>query len=993
MVRLVQRLLVVLFILPRVVAAQGNVLVGTVRTPTLAPVPGALVSVASLGIQGLTNQVGAFRLPLPPEVAGRRDTVRARAIGFNPQAVPLTLTAGTNRLDLTLIEQAVALDEIVVTGTAGSQERRAQGADVTVVDAARLVPLLPIATVPDVLQGRVAGLNLTPSSGSSGEGQRILIRGASTVSLSNEPLVFVDGVRADSRNESNSNGGQVLSRLFDLLPDDIDRIEVLKGPAAATLYGADATTGVIQVFTKRGRGLGWFSQALTGDYENIAPNWTPPANFARCGSAEIAADSPNALCRGEALNTVVHDSPLLREAVLRDGSLAAVRWSAQGGASQFGYYLSAGLDKETGTLPQNQFDRRSARVAFNFAPRSNLSLDVGLGLMRTASHIPNNNDNILGFGTALLGSPLTLGGPNNGWFETDRGGEAIGAIEEPHTVVRFTPTLQVRFSPAPWFTHRLTVGADLSRSETRFFYPKNSSNWYGAFLDVGWVSEDREHFDTYTIDYLANVHTQLGRANIWTADFSAGVQVVDTRDDFIFAQGRNLVTNAARSVSAAAERTAGQSFSQVRSAGVLGQWQVGYRNRAFVQAGARIDRNSAFGKDASAFFLPRFGASYVISEERWWQRRFPFIETLRLRAAFGTTGRSPQATAALESYQVAPYIASPGQLGQGVIPGSPGNPDIRPERGAELEAGVDLGAFHDRLGLGLTFSWKRTTDLLLQAPIPPSTGFPVDPFVNIGEVRNRSVELSLRAQLINSRSAAWDAELNLATLSNELVSLGRAKAFAIDEFRFAEGRPLGALFSQRIQRVEVANGRAIISDTAEYVGNPLPRFSGSLSTSGSLGQRLRISALWEWKTGYRVMNRSALARDRVFQVSQRAVLADQLPPEERLRRFGPYVTANGAPGPSSPFDVPEPYMEPGDFLRWRELAVAVRWPARWAATIGARGASLTLGVRNLALWTRYGGDPEVVTYASFAGAGQFLNGDFLTMPQPRRWLVRVSLEY
>jgi TonB-dependent starch-binding outer membrane protein SusC len=275
--------------------------------------------------------------------AGARE-VRVQLIGYGTQTQAVTVAAGeTAAVEIALAQTAVALDEVVVTGTAGRQERRAQAAVVATVPAATIVETSPISTVSDILQARTPGVSMIQMSGTSGTAQHIRIRGAASLTLSNEPLIFIDGVRMDSRiQETFWVGGQLSSRLNDIRPEDIESIEVVKGPAAATLYGADASAGVIQII-------------------------------------------------------------------------------------RFYGFLGGGM----------------------------------------------------------LGSPLTVGMPQDGWFAANRQVDALTNIDSNDGTLRTTPTLTVAYNPTNWFTNRLNVGADLSRTESRQFFPLNQLGWYATALNVG----------------------------------------------------------------------------------------------------------------------------------------------------------------------------------------------------------------------------------------------------------------------------------------------------------------------------------------------------------------------------------------------------------------------------------------------------------------------------------------------------------------------------
>src|SRR5690625_1125989 len=271
-------------------------------------------------------------------------------IGYRSQEVSVTLAPGVHRRDIVIQEEAVVLDEIVVTGTAGRQQRKAQSALIESVDASRVAQSAPIASVSNLLQSRVPGVSVQQTSGTSGTAQTIRIRGAASISLSNEPIVIIDGVRADSRNRQLVNaGGQSGSRLNDLRPDEIESIEIVKGPAAATLYGADASAGVIQIITKKGRAGGGFSQNVSVEYNAIDANWDIPDNWGRCTDTDI--DNPSRiLCYGEPVGKLIHDNPLDRHKVFRTGGLRSLTWRGRGGGDNYDVFPARGRDDAVGTV-------------------------------------------------------------------------------------------------------------------------------------------------------------------------------------------------------------------------------------------------------------------------------------------------------------------------------------------------------------------------------------------------------------------------------------------------------------------------------------------------------------------------------------------------------------------------------------------------------------------------------------------------------------------
>lgn len=999
------RSLVVLFVmsvLPAIVAAQerGTIAGQVVDETRNEPLAGVQVMILRTALTTVTNAQGRYVLTNVP--AGTAE-VRASTLGYGAASQAATVSAGdTTAIDFMLAPSALELEEIVVTGTAGAVERRRQPAVIASINASEQIERGTSTSVTDLLTARVPGVQVTSSSGTSGTAQQIRIRGASSVTLSNEPLVFIDGVKVSSRTLTDINiGGQGVSQLFDLNPEDIESIEIVKGPAAAALYGADASAGVIQVLTKRGQiGTGRYTQNVSVEYNALDQTYTPPANFAACGEDDIAADSPATLCRGQAVGTIVSDNPLERTGAFQTGYLRSIGYSGRGGGENYGYYLSLGWDDEEATLPNNTLDRRSGRVNFTFAPRSDLRFDAGVGVGRTESTFPINDNNIYGFfGGGLLGRPIDVAQGEQeelegGFYIPQRDLDAIGSIESRIQTLRFTPTLQVNYTPVPWFTNRLTFGADVSRTEGTQFFPRNDQNWYGGDLNLGDLEEERINFDVYTVDYLATFNTLFGADRQFSADVSVGAQAVAEVLDNVVGTGTDFVTNSNRVIGAAAQISADQDYRKTTQFGLLSQANVGFRDRLFLQLGARVDQFSSFGENADPFFLPQVGVSYVISEESFWDPLAGVLPTLRLHGAYGTTGRAPSAGASLETYEAQPYAIVPGTVGNGVVPDRPGNYDLRPEKGTEFEAGFDAGFFDQRLGLDVTYFHKRTTDLILEVPIPPSSGFDTEPFQNIGEVLNRGWEVALRGTPVRTDNVQLDFNLAASTLHNELIDLGQVNAFGSMN-RFEEGQPLGAFFTHRIRSVEMAEDTfAVVSNDLEFVGNLLPDFAGNFSTTLTLFRNVSINGMLDWKSGFKIYNNTAQFRDRAFRNSEIGVRGEELlGTEEYVRRFGPFVSEDGAEVPYT--QVNEEYIQDGDFIRLRELSATFNLPQSIAARFGASAASLSVGARNLKLWSDYGGhDPEVLAQATRnTGVDTFEREDFLTVPQPRRWVAKLNFSF
>ena len=398
----------------------------------------------------------------------------------------------------------------------------------------------------------------------------------------------------------------------------------------------------------------------------------------------------------------------------------------------------------------------------------------------------------------------------------------------------------------------------------------------------------------------------------------------------------------------------------------------------------------------------------MVSDEPFWRGLSSILPTLRLRLP-----TAPPAAPRRRARRWRPTFrsrtpSSPAPArARGWSRWNPGNQGLRPEKGTEFEAGFDAGFLSDRLGLELTYFDKTTTDLLLRRPVAPSTGAGSNPFVNIGKVTNSGLEYSLRGTLLTLPNFRWEARVSGSTLKNELVSLGDIEPFGTAP-RFAEGHSLGYFSTRTIRELVTAAGDArcpvvnsvhvpcaIVSDTNEFLGNSLPTYEGNFGTTVTLFRNFQVSGQIDWKGGFRIYNNTAQFRERAFRTAAIAVLGDTVASQqELLDRYGPFVAESGGAVPYT--NVNGAYFQPGDFVRLRELAATFFLPADVARRVGAGSASLTVGARNLALWTKYGGpDPEVLSAATGAGAGtaSFAREDFLTVPQPRRVVVKLNLSF
>jgi TonB-linked SusC/RagA family outer membrane protein len=975
-------------------AAQGGEVAGTVvARATSRPLAGATVTIAGQQRRAVTDQQGRFRIT---GVAGSQVDVRANLLGFGDASQ--SVRVGDTGVRLALSEAAVALNAVVVTGTPGGTERRALGNAVSTIDAAHVVEQAPINNVQGLLNGRAPGVIIQPASGAVGSGARIRVRGASSFSLSNEPLIYVDGVRIDNEAATGpanqAFGSSSISRLNDINPDEIASIEVLKGPAAATLYGTEASNGVIQIITKKGAAgdAHWNLSVRQGVNYLRDPEHLFPTNYQVVGTDTVSLN-------------IVQLEDQRGHPIFRNGALQNYDLNVSGGTDRVRYYVSGGYENSDGAEKSNDTRRYTTRVNLNIAPSSSIDIGTSLGYIDGLTHLSAE----AGFGgrvyTTVLADPRNLSDPIRRGFNS---GTPEGYDELYHFsqgINRFIGSVQVNHRPTAWFTQRLSFGVDRTREDNTTFFPRIDSlaanPTYGSDA-LGLKELINRDIRYSTVDYSATLTHDMTPA--LRSSTSVGGQYYKTAADSVYAYGEVFAAQGLSSIAATTGlRRDDQDFVETRSLGFFGQEQVGWHERLFLTAGLRADDNSAFGRDFNRVYYPKFSASWVVSEEPFW--RVAPVNTLKLRAAYGESGKQPQTFAAVRTY--AP-VSGPGNT-PAVTPQYIGNDALGPELGKELELGFDAGFLHDRLGLELTYYHKNTKDAILQREIAPSIGFSGFQYFNAGEVRNSGLELQARARALERSDLGLEFTFNLATNHNEVVSLGDPNLSFVTAGTFLRhqvGFPIGSYFEKRVVSAQLdAKGNATnvmcdnggggsmlctgpdlkygTSDDAPpvFLGRSLPKVEGSLSSSLSFLGRFRLYGLVDFKTGFKKIDGNTRVRCTFFGGRCRE---NFYPLEFDPRRIAAIQSSR---------NLVDFLVDDASFAKLREVSVTYSVPDQWARRMGARSASLNIAGRNLHTWTRYGGlEPEAMFLGGSRG-GNFSEWEQTTLPQLSQWVATINVGF
>jgi TonB-linked SusC/RagA family outer membrane protein len=712
--------------------AQDNAIAGTVVSDrTQEPVAGARVIVAGSTLATTTDARGRFRLS---PLTGAQVTLEVRVIGFRRASVPAR--AGDLAVRIVLEELAVTLDEVVVTGTAGVVEKRTVGNAIGKVEASFITERAPIANVQNLLNSRVAGVVVLPGSGNLGTGSVTRIRGVASLSLPNEPLLYIDGVRVNNDPAAGPNirQGRQVSRINDLNPDDIESIEVIKGPAAATLYGTEASSGVIQIITKRGI-TGRPSVELTTQQGGTwIANVTSKVPMVYSRNASGTVESVNLL-----QNEIAQGRP-----IFQTGHNQSYGASVRGGTDQVRYFLSGDYDRGEGVVDYNKLRKFSTRANLNLTPSSRLEFAANVGFITSRTRFAQAAAGWGIWDQLVWGAPSRLSTRTRGFLRATP--EAAGEIESLAKLDRFIGGVQANWRPFGWLTHRLNAGADVNDETNSILFPRNpeGSNYFFGALSLGQKSVERRRVHYYSVDYSANADLSLTSSIRSTT--SGGLQYYTKRFETVSVLGQQFPAPPVTTVGGAAVTTGSEDIIENKTFGLFVQQQFGYKNRLFLTGALRGDDNSAFGRNYDFVIYPKVSASWVVSDEPFW--KFRQVSTLKVRGAYGRAGQQPDVFAAIRLYQP---TTGPGDVSV-LTPQAVGNPDLKPEQGQEIELGLDAGLWRDRVGLGFTYYRQRRTDAIVLKQVPPSTGFPGFQFVNLGEIKNRGIEVEVNAQVLTKRS-------------------------------------------------------------------------------------------------------------------------------------------------------------------------------------------------------------------------------------------------
>lgn len=998
----------VLLLLPGLAWAQQGTVTGTVtEAETDAPLPGATIQVVDQeGTGAATDSEGQYRITGVP--AGDQ-TIRVTFVGY--QSVERTVNVpagGTVRANFELRTEEQALDEVVVTGIASETSRARAEVSVGRVDAGELQVSNSYSGISELLGAKVSGVDIRRSSGNVGGGFRFNIRSGGGIGGGGQPAIYIDGVRVDNEEVDGFGvGGQGISALSQLNPQDIQDIEFLKGPAAAALYGTSGSNGVVLITTRSGQA----GTPVSVRYKGVLGlnQQQQDYTYGESGTPELAND------------------------LRRDGNIQEHNLSVSGGTELVSYYANLTTRSEDGTLRNNSLDRNSFRANFEAFPTDDLTLTAKTGYTTSSIARPQNDNNIYGY----VGNS-TIARVRYAFADS----QAVESAENVLENNSFTGSVQASWTPIDGLQLNATAGyqSNEGRNDDTFpadvSYPTINNGARGIF---------QRRNEQFTYDFSARYNYSLIEG--LNATSTVGGQALDRTERTFFIEKQNFPTALVENVGAGSQFIQGdEAFLDTREAGIFASQQLNYDNTYFLTLGLRRDYSTQVGENAPNIFYPKVSGALRLDQ-------FDFVpaafDLLKIRGAYGETGQLPGRLDGLARL----WAAQPSGYGTGAALDAIGNPGIEPETVREFTVGFDADLF-GRSSLSATYFYNKAEGSIISFQEAPSTGLVASarPF-NVGEKKGQGVELDLSVTPIQRDIISVTADVLYSYNTNTVESLGGAQPifggfsrnvtkvglpqnafymFTSDvQYLDESGNPLTGNFDpSAVADYEVVPGNTNESGqpAREFLGTPEPNHSASVSLNVRLFDNLQLYGLLDITRGLKVYdgNRaftsglsSAISANKPLNIA-RYVLSDQASPfeglsDEELRDSNlPYLT-NFEPNSATPGTqeyvrqarifannqtsvagtaTEGNFVSEGDYIKLREVSVSYNFSDlvnRLSPTSAIENMTLSLSARNIFTITDYTGfDPEV----NFnGGEGDIQGQDFLTLPQPQTLTASINVRF
>ncbi|MBN1186426.1 MAG: SusC/RagA family TonB-linked outer membrane protein, partial [Bacteroidales bacterium] len=980
------------------------------------PIPGAAIMVKGTSIGTVTNADGVYSLQIPDNAT----TLWVSYMGMKTQEVEIQ---GRSTINVALQSDTKQVDEVVVTAMGISREKKSLGYSVQDIKGEQLTRSGE-SNVINTLTSKVAGVQVISSGGTPGASSKILIRGNSSFTGNNQPLIVVDGIPIDNSTNNtvagdypynaNLQGVNNSNRALDLNPDDIESVTVLKGPSAAALYGARAANGAIVYTTKRGKsGAMSIVYGINSEFNVVSKLPDEQRIYAQGAIVEGVPTyqlGATANSWGPKISSLAGVQAYNNTDDFFDTGVGVTHnLSITGGDEKNTFRVSFSRLNQEGIVPETEFTRTSARINADSKITSKLKASASASYTNSGGVKSQNGSNLSGMMLSLFRTPASW---NLADYQYEDGSSKnyFSAYDNPYwsaknnpftdNVDRFLGNIVFKYDILPWLNASYKLGADIYTDRRKQIFAIGSQNVDDL---LGQIEEHTIRYQQYYQDVVLSAdHTWFEKLN---TSLTAGGNISHEFTDALYGRGRQLNIPNFYNLKNATNLYADQTQTTIRNSALFFDAGFGWDNFAFINVTGRNEWSSTFGQSKNNFFYPSVSLSFVFSE---------FIDNRvlsfgKFRAARAVGGNSPSAYSS-KTYYISPFFADGFTDGNSfpflnqagfTYSNTLGNPDLKPEKTVETELGVDLKFFDNRLGFEFTWYNKETEDILVARPIAGSSGFQ-GIVANSGSMRNRGVELVFNATPLKFNDFVWNIEGNFSKNVNEVLKLAEGVSEIDIESAFTSiaseaivGDAYGALYATRWERndkgqlVIGANGLPNVLDTRGNIGNPFPDWTAGLRNSFSY-KGFTVSALLDFREGGMIWNGTIARMNRLGRTAE-SVNREQtyvIPgvkengavndiPISALNYFSHYK-GDGA------FSATENAVFDGSWIRLRELSLGYRYNFK-KSDFWFKFVELSLIGRNLWLNTDYPGvDPET----SLTGAGSNLTGfDYFNNPGTKSFSI------
>lgn len=1007
----------------------GTITGQVITEDTGEPLQGVQVFVVDTNQGTLTNQDGQF---LIPNVETGTQTLEVSLIGYSPATREVEVGTAPVNITIELSLDPLGLDEVVVIGY--GQERRENVAGAISSLDAETIEELPTPSINVALQGRLPGVQVTQNSGNPGAAVSVRVRGASSITAGNEPLYVIDGVPVSTDDFSQIDyGGQNVSALTALNPNNIASVEVLKDASAAAIYGSRASNGVVLITTKRG--IAGETQIEFSSYygvqhawrvpeflntdqyfevynESLANDFGIPEYFGYSGqgtpSCDAAAEDFDGLCNVVQVAPGTQTSWL--EEMLRPAPISNMNLSIRGGSERTRYFVSGDIFQQEGIVNGFGYERLSGRLNLDYGASDRLDLGTNVYLATEDNQRSASDNTIYGpFANAIANPPyFTVYNEDDTYTETLYA-NPVGLAIENSGEERTTRILGSAFANYHLFEGidlRGSVGVDHLTQQSRRYDspligPAVGSNGQGIEADA-FVSK-------VVYEGTLNYDRALGEQHQVSGVLGTSYEDNTYEDNFVV--GVQFPTEYFRYLNSAASITDGGSELEEWSLlSYFGRLSYTFDDRYTATFNIRRDGSSRFGEENRFGTFPSASFLWRVSQEDFMQNQV-FLNDLRLRASYGVTGNQ----ANIDNFAARGLFGGGASYNDlpGTAPSQLANPELKWETTRQFNVGTDFAVLDSRLSFTADYYIKNTDDLLVNRPVPRTTGFA---FVtsNVGSIENRGIELAITAELLRGGSSglSWTSQFNVAKNDNEVTELYSDEPINFGFVsRVQEGAELGAfygyitdgIFNERAEvdahafqsegaapgdiRFKDLNGDGVITSADRaIIGSPWPDFTGGWNNTLSY-RGVDLSLFAQFSYGNEIYHATRLYTDsygRFFDTHRLSALERWTPEnrdatEPRATWFDPNNNDRDS----------DRYIEDGSYMRLKNATLGYTFPNDMASRWGFSTIRVYLQGQNLLTFTEYSGfDPEV----NYAGDSSVTRGtDFYTLPQARTLTAGVQI--